>query len=197
MNPLGACKVVDSHFVLDTDDQTTRSPLGCSQFPLMPFQSPGNLLALLEAMNCVEGGCVAGEGNEGDSMDEAVPCVHVDEEVDTCTVVGSPLDPPGDDVDLDLGEAEDTGILHHSASEGNPDASEHGAGTQEEVVGDVTRWLDYRAHWATAREAMAADLAACPSIASSELVAMLLESISKEREKSKKKDPGDSLMQIT
>jgi hypothetical protein len=173
MNPLEACRV-HSHFALDIGGRMTRYPLGYSQPPLMPFQWLGNLLACLGATHRAEGGRAAGEGNEGDSM---VPCVLDDEEVDTYTAAGYPLGLRGDDVDLAPGE--DTGILQHSASVGIPGALEDEAGTLElVVVDDAMRWLDYRARWATGMEARVADSAACPSIASSEPVAMPLELIS-------------------
>ena len=133
-------------------------------------------------MNCVEGDYVAVEGSEGDSMDEVVACVHADE-VDTYKAAGYHPDPPVRGVDLGLVEEVDTGILPHWVSEGNPDASKGGAGTQE-AGDDGTKWLDCRAHWATATDATAADLEVCPWIASFELVAMPLELISKERESS-------------
>lgn len=122
------------------------------------------------------GDCVAGEGNEDDSMDEVAACVHVDEEVDTCTVAGSLLE---GGVGLGREEAEDTGTPLHWVSEGIPDALEDGVGTQRAVVDGAMKSLGCRAHLATAREVMVADSAACPSVASSELVALPLESISK------------------
>lgn len=60
---------------------------------------------------------------------------------------------------------------------------------------DATKWLDCRAQWATVRQVPVADSAACPSIASSELVARPLESISiVERGKTKVSNnaPGTS-----
>lgn len=120
------------------------------------------------------GDCVAGEGNEDDSMDEVAACVHVDEEVDTCTVAGSLLE---GGVGLGREEAEDTGTPLHWVSEGIPDALEDGVGTQRAVVDGAMKSLGCRAHLATAREVMVADSAACPSVASSELVALPLESI--------------------